>query len=317
MSTSESFAVSMMIGTAERVRICRHTSVPGMPGQHQVEQHEVGAAPAEQRRARRAVLGDRDLVALAVQQVRERLGEIGFVLDEQDAGHTRSPDRCGRRRGGRAAREAGAPAARSCLLRFCFLLATPRRPPRIGISGSRMVNVEPRPGRDQTRTSPPWFCAACFTMRGRARCRRCGGIAPGRRGRSARTRGRGRPRGCRCPGRRRRSRRRRRGSARRRRRGTVAARTGWRSRRGCTAVDEHAPSPSTHAPASRRGSPRPRGRRRTAMRSTVAATHVVERHGLAPLQRVGALQAGELDDLPASAGRAARPRWSRAAKRRT
>ena len=32
MSTSLSFAVSMMIGTVERVRISRHTSVPGSPG---------------------------------------------------------------------------------------------------------------------------------------------------------------------------------------------------------------------------------------------------------------------------------------------
>ena len=32
MSISESFAVSMMIGTVERERISRHTSVPGSPG---------------------------------------------------------------------------------------------------------------------------------------------------------------------------------------------------------------------------------------------------------------------------------------------
>ena len=32
MSTSESFAVSMMIGTPEVVRTWRHTSVPGIPG---------------------------------------------------------------------------------------------------------------------------------------------------------------------------------------------------------------------------------------------------------------------------------------------
>ncbi len=32
MSTSESFAVSMMIGVLDTARICRQTSVPGMPG---------------------------------------------------------------------------------------------------------------------------------------------------------------------------------------------------------------------------------------------------------------------------------------------
>ena len=32
MSTSSSFALTMMTGTLEVARICRHTSVPGMPG---------------------------------------------------------------------------------------------------------------------------------------------------------------------------------------------------------------------------------------------------------------------------------------------
>src|SRR5690606_4409488 len=28
--------------------------------------------------------------------------------------------------------------------------------------GSRIVKVEPRPGRDHSRTSPPWRCTACL-----------------------------------------------------------------------------------------------------------------------------------------------------------
>ena len=68
MSISESFAVSMMIGTVERVRISRHTSVPGRPGQHEVEQHEVGAVLVERRDRGRAVGGDLHLVALSLEQ---------------------------------------------------------------------------------------------------------------------------------------------------------------------------------------------------------------------------------------------------------
>ena len=75
MSTSESLAVSMMIGTVERVRISRHTSVPGMPGEHQVEQDQVGAAPVELGERGRAVRGDGDVVALALEQEGERLAE--------------------------------------------------------------------------------------------------------------------------------------------------------------------------------------------------------------------------------------------------
>ena len=37
----------MMIGTPDSARIARHTSMPSMPGQHQVEQHEVGLGLAE------------------------------------------------------------------------------------------------------------------------------------------------------------------------------------------------------------------------------------------------------------------------------
>ena len=31
-------------------------------------------------------------------------------------------------------------------------------------SGSRIMNVDPLPGLDHTRTSPPWFCTVCLTM---------------------------------------------------------------------------------------------------------------------------------------------------------
>ena len=69
MSTSESFAVSMMIGTLERgAHLAAHLGA-GEPGQHEVEQHEVGAASRSNAvERRRAVGGDLDLVPLPLEQ---------------------------------------------------------------------------------------------------------------------------------------------------------------------------------------------------------------------------------------------------------
>ena len=102
---------------------------------------------------RRAVLGDLDLVGLPAQQVGERVGEIRLVLDDQDAGHAVSPF---------VGTARGAGAAVGALLRAL----------RLGVGwsaggsvcGRRIVKVEPRPGRDHSRTSPPWRCTACLTI---------------------------------------------------------------------------------------------------------------------------------------------------------
>ncbi len=59
----------------------------GQPGQHQVEQHEVGAGPVEAGQRVRAGAGDRDLVALAAQHVGQRVGERLLVLDDEYPGH--------------------------------------------------------------------------------------------------------------------------------------------------------------------------------------------------------------------------------------
>ena len=57
----------MMIGTFERLRISRHTSMPDTFGQHDVEQHEVGRDRVEQVERLGAVLGDLHPEALALQ----------------------------------------------------------------------------------------------------------------------------------------------------------------------------------------------------------------------------------------------------------
>ena len=80
-STSSPLAVTTMIGTSERARSRRQTSVPSMSGQPQVEQHEVG-----RRRLQRLLAGrdPRHLEALATQPVGERLGDRVVVFDDQD-----------------------------------------------------------------------------------------------------------------------------------------------------------------------------------------------------------------------------------------
>ena len=105
-----------------------------------------------------SVLRDLDLEALPLQQVGERVGEIRLILDDQDAGHDGSPFV------GATSR-----AALGLLLFFCFLGLVRRLPLTSVFSGgsttlSRTVNVEPRPGRDHSSTSPPCRCTACFTI---------------------------------------------------------------------------------------------------------------------------------------------------------
>ena len=87
MSTSLSFAVSMMIGTVERVRSSRHTSVPESPGS--MRSSRTRSAPersnsASAARPSPAIVG---VVSLPPQQERERLAERRLVFDDEDAGH--------------------------------------------------------------------------------------------------------------------------------------------------------------------------------------------------------------------------------------
>ena len=77
----------MMTGTFERWRSARHTSTPRQPGQHEVEQHEVGAGRVERGERVVAVLGHRHLVALLAEQVGQRVRERDLVLNDQDARH--------------------------------------------------------------------------------------------------------------------------------------------------------------------------------------------------------------------------------------
>ena len=91
MSISESFAVSMMIGTVERVRISRHTSVPGSPGSMRSSSTRSAPLRSNASMRRRAVCGDLHLVPLALEQEAQWVAQRDLVFDEQDAGHLGSP----------------------------------------------------------------------------------------------------------------------------------------------------------------------------------------------------------------------------------
>ena len=73
----------------------------GEAGQHEVQQHQVGAAAVELLQRVGAGLGHRDLVALLAQQVGQRVGERLLVLHHQDACHRVT------------SRESGCPAGRA------------------------------------------------------------------------------------------------------------------------------------------------------------------------------------------------------------
>ena len=85
MSTVSLFAVSMMIGVPLSARIARQTSMPDRPGQHQVEQHDVGLGLAEGLQRAAAVGHEGRLEPVGAQHDAEHLGEGGVVVDHQHA----------------------------------------------------------------------------------------------------------------------------------------------------------------------------------------------------------------------------------------
>ena len=87
MSISLSLAVSMITGTLLRARSWRQTSVPDRPGS--IRSRSTRSAPlrSNSSSAVGAVVGDRHLVALLAQQVRQRVAERLLVLDHEDPGH--------------------------------------------------------------------------------------------------------------------------------------------------------------------------------------------------------------------------------------
>src|SRR5690606_41828516 len=93
-----------------------------------------------------SVLADLDLETLSPEQVGQRLGEIGLVLYQQDPGHSLSPSR---------AIALGWSSLPACFLDFFFCFFFGVAGSGASMRGSRMVKVDPFPGRDHTRTSPP------------------------------------------------------------------------------------------------------------------------------------------------------------------
>ena len=116
----------------------------GHPRQHEVEQDDVGTARGERLECCRAVFGDLDVKPLAAQEVGQRVGEIGLVLDDQDAGHSGSPFVRDRAR-----------TSLDFFLGFMRRLPFAGMPSGAAMAGRRTVKVDPRPGRDHTSISPP------------------------------------------------------------------------------------------------------------------------------------------------------------------
>src|SRR5690606_4943175 len=122
-----------------------------LPGQHQVQQHQVGAVAFELGHGLEPVVGDPNFEPLAFQQVGQRVRERFLVLNDQYAGHRRPPSR--------------SEVEPSIVRSFIFgpagtLLVAGSSSAR----GSLMVNVDPWPGCDQSDTSPPWLASTCLTM---------------------------------------------------------------------------------------------------------------------------------------------------------
>ena len=83
MSTSESRAVTMMIGTGLRLAHLLADLDPGLVGEHDVEQDEVGVHPVEEAQRLVAVAGRLDREALAGQPRGQRLAVGLLVVDDE------------------------------------------------------------------------------------------------------------------------------------------------------------------------------------------------------------------------------------------
>src|SRR5699024_4846642 len=125
---------------------------PAHPGQHQVEQHDVGSDGLEMVERGRSVLADVDLEPFLAQQERERLGQRGLVLHDQHTGH----------RGSSFLSGAPAVAARGAPSAGWVLAVTAWSPDRW--TGISRVKVEPSPWRDHRRIRPLWLMATCLTI---------------------------------------------------------------------------------------------------------------------------------------------------------
>ena len=86
MSISSVLAVSMMIGTVLRARICAAHVEAVQPRQHHVQHHEVEAVLAQPVERLASVERRDHVVALLAQRVGEQLLDGQLVVHEQDAG---------------------------------------------------------------------------------------------------------------------------------------------------------------------------------------------------------------------------------------
>ena len=79
-------AVTITIGTSLVRRIERHSSKPSMPGQHDVDQHDVGRLAVERLERVLAAAGLLDGPALVLERQLHGGADALVVLDGQDAG---------------------------------------------------------------------------------------------------------------------------------------------------------------------------------------------------------------------------------------
>ena len=73
----------MMMGTSETFRISRQTAKPSKSGQHDVEEHQIGALRGEGEQRGRSVLGERHAEALPLQADAHDLAQRGVILDDK------------------------------------------------------------------------------------------------------------------------------------------------------------------------------------------------------------------------------------------
>ena len=87
MSTSVSLALTMITGTLDDLPDLPAYLGARKPGQHQVEQHDVGAVALELLERCWPGRGQGDVEALLAQHVRQGVAVALLVLDDENTGH--------------------------------------------------------------------------------------------------------------------------------------------------------------------------------------------------------------------------------------
>ena len=73
-----------MIGSLPPARSSLHSASPSLPGSNDIEHDEIDLGAGQGLHHRAAIGGDRDAIAVLLQEVREQRADLAVVVDDQE-----------------------------------------------------------------------------------------------------------------------------------------------------------------------------------------------------------------------------------------